>query len=44
MVSCVEMSQLGGVVLAIDTHAQLHLYKLPQPWADIRKNVNNFLV
>ncbi|XP_026742085.1 mediator of RNA polymerase II transcription subunit 16-like [Trichoplusia ni] len=35
MVSCVEMSQLGGVVLAIDTHAQLHLYKLPQPWADI---------
>lgn len=35
VVSYVEMSQLGGVVLAIDTHAQLHIYKLPQPWADI---------
>ncbi|CAB3223050.1 unnamed protein product [Arctia plantaginis] len=35
VVSCVEMSQLGGVVVAIDTYAQLHVYKLPQPWADI---------
>ncbi|KAJ8707303.1 hypothetical protein PYW08_011437 [Mythimna loreyi] len=35
IVSCVEISQLGGVVLAIDTHAQLHVYKLPQPWCDI---------
>ncbi|KAJ0170384.1 hypothetical protein K1T71_014312 [Dendrolimus kikuchii] len=35
MVSSVEMSQLGGVVVAIDTHAQLHVYKLPQMWSDI---------
>ncbi|XP_047038353.1 mediator of RNA polymerase II transcription subunit 16 [Helicoverpa zea] len=35
IVSCVEMSALGGAVLAVDTHAQLHLYKLPQPWQDI---------
>ncbi|KAG6444271.1 hypothetical protein O3G_MSEX003371 [Manduca sexta] len=35
LVSCVELSQLGGVVVVIDTHAQLHVYRLPQPWADI---------
>ncbi|KAH9632533.1 hypothetical protein HF086_012340 [Spodoptera exigua] len=35
IVSCVEMSHLGGVLVAIDTHAQLHVYRLPQPWADI---------
>ncbi|XP_075988433.1 mediator complex subunit 16 [Anticarsia gemmatalis] len=35
VVSYVELSALGGVAVAIDTHAQLHVYKLPQPWADI---------
>ncbi|CAH2056579.1 unnamed protein product, partial [Iphiclides podalirius] len=34
-VSCVEISQLGAVVVAVDTHSQLHVYKLPQPCADI---------
>ncbi|CAH1642861.1 unnamed protein product [Spodoptera littoralis] len=35
IVSCVEMSHLGGVLVAVDTHAQLHVYRLPQPAADI---------
>ncbi|XP_045772509.1 mediator of RNA polymerase II transcription subunit 16 [Maniola jurtina] len=32
---CVEMSALGGVVVAVDTHSQLHVYKLHQPAPDI---------
>ncbi|XP_068621952.1 mediator of RNA polymerase II transcription subunit 16 [Battus philenor] len=34
-VSCVEISQLGALLVAIDTHSQLHVYKLPQPAVDI---------
>ncbi|XP_072937631.1 mediator of RNA polymerase II transcription subunit 16 [Epargyreus clarus] len=33
-VSCVEMSTFGGLLVAVDTHSQLHVYKLPQPWAE----------
>ncbi|CAG5005502.1 unnamed protein product [Parnassius apollo] len=34
-VSCVDISHLGGLAVAVDTHSQLHVYKLPQPCADI---------
>ncbi|XP_063631795.1 mediator of RNA polymerase II transcription subunit 16 [Cydia splendana] len=29
IVSCVDMSWLGGVCVCVDTHAQLHVYRLP---------------
>ncbi|XP_063391221.1 mediator of RNA polymerase II transcription subunit 16 [Cydia fagiglandana] len=31
IVSCVDMSWLGGVCVCVDTHAQLHVYRLPAP-------------
>lgn len=34
VVSCCDTSWLGGVLLAIDTHSHLYLYKLPQPATD----------
>ncbi|XP_013177453.1 PREDICTED: mediator of RNA polymerase II transcription subunit 16 [Papilio xuthus] len=34
-VSCVEVSQLGAVCVAVDTHSQLHVFKLSQPAPDI---------
>ncbi|XP_045538422.1 mediator of RNA polymerase II transcription subunit 16 [Papilio machaon] len=33
--SCVEVSQLGAVCVAVDTHSQLHVFKLSQPAPDI---------
>ncbi|XP_053621467.1 mediator of RNA polymerase II transcription subunit 16 [Plodia interpunctella] len=35
IVSCVELSQLGGVLVCVDSHAQLHVYRTLQPWVDI---------
>ncbi|XP_049882594.1 mediator of RNA polymerase II transcription subunit 16 isoform X2 [Pectinophora gossypiella] len=34
-VCAVEVSWLGGVAVAVDSHAQLHVYRLPQPHPDI---------
>ncbi|KAI5643723.1 mediator of RNA polymerase II transcription subunit 16 [Phthorimaea operculella] len=34
-VSSVDISWLNGVVVAVDTRAQLHVYKLAQPWAEL---------
>ncbi|XP_052754188.1 mediator of RNA polymerase II transcription subunit 16 [Galleria mellonella] len=35
VVSSVQISSLGGVAVCVDSHAQLHVFRLPQPWADI---------
>ncbi|KAM3955779.1 LOW QUALITY PROTEIN: mediator complex subunit 16 [Aphomia sociella] len=35
LVSGLQLSQLGGVAVCVDTHAQLHVFRLPQPWADM---------
>ncbi|XP_060808621.1 mediator of RNA polymerase II transcription subunit 16 [Amyelois transitella] len=40
IVSCVELSQMGCVLVCIDSHAQLHVYRMPQPWVDIPSGVS----
>ncbi|XP_059062479.1 mediator of RNA polymerase II transcription subunit 16 [Achroia grisella] len=35
LVSSVQVSVLGGVAICLDSLAQLHVYRLPQPWSDM---------
>lgn len=35
LVSCAAVSAQGGAAVLVDTHGQLHVYRLPQVWPDL---------